>query len=63
MTWLLVFLLFEEPKGGVLVPSGAIEHEAQKELRRSWKAVDFAKQYNLKLVGANFFLTEAEESG
>ncbi|XP_006456376.1 hypothetical protein AGABI2DRAFT_211293 [Agaricus bisporus var. bisporus H97] len=52
------FLLFEEPKGGVTIPQGAVEYGTALEQRRSWNAMKFAGQYNLKLVGANFFLCQ-----
>ncbi|KAH7098065.1 PEBP-like protein [Auriculariales sp. MPI-PUGE-AT-0066] len=53
------FLLFEEPAAGFKVPEGATEWGAQLEERRSWDALKFAQTYNLKLVGANFFLVKA----
>ncbi|KAF8153813.1 PEBP-like protein [Crassisporium funariophilum] len=55
------FLLFQEPSGGVSIPDNAVEHDGAREKRRSWKAIAFAEKYNLKLVGANFFLTETPE--
>ncbi|KAF9258751.1 PEBP-like protein [Marasmius fiardii PR-910] len=52
-------LLFQEPKGGVSIPEGAKEYGATLEERRSWNAVEFGKQYGLKLVGANYFLVRS----
>jgi len=54
----LVFLLFQEPTGGVNVPKDDPEHNASPASRRSWNAMAFADKHNLKLVGANFLLTE-----
>lgn len=54
----IAFLLFEEPKGGVTIPQGAVEYGKKLEERRSWNAMKFAKEYGLKLVGANFFLCQ-----
>lgn len=54
------FLLFQEPPGAEFtVPHGAKEHGATLEERRSWDAVKFGEEYELKLVGANFFLVHA----
>ncbi|PFH47277.1 hypothetical protein AMATHDRAFT_77273 [Amanita thiersii Skay4041] len=50
------FLLFEEPAGGITIPQGEPEYGSALEERRSWDAMAFARKYNLKLVGANFFL-------
>ncbi|KAA1479223.1 PEBP-like protein [Dentipellis sp. KUC8613] len=56
------FLLFEEPTGEAFeIPKGAPEYGATLEERRSWDAVKFGEQYGLKLVGANFFLVNAEK--
>ncbi|KAF8654632.1 hypothetical protein AX16_003513 [Volvariella volvacea WC 439] len=54
-----VFLLFEEPARGVVIPEDAPEHGAALEQRRSWNAVKFGQTYGLKLVGANFFLVRS----
>ncbi|TFK33164.1 PEBP-like protein [Crucibulum laeve] len=55
------FLLFEEPVGSITIPTNAPEHGATMAERRCWNAMTFAEQYSLKLVGANFFLTKANE--
>lgn len=54
-----VFLLFEEP-ASFSIPKGAIEHVATSKDRRSWNAWAFAEKYGLKLVGANFFVTQSQ---
>ncbi|KAF8963275.1 phosphatidylethanolamine-binding protein [Flammula alnicola] len=56
-----IFLLFQEPAGGITIPNNAVEHNPEPASRRSWNAIAFAEKYNLKLVGANFFLTKAKE--
>ncbi|TFK47412.1 PEBP-like protein [Heliocybe sulcata] len=57
-----VFLLFQEPPSAPLaIPEGAVEYGAALEERRSWNALDFAKKYGLKLVGANFFICRSTE--
>ncbi|KAG7090452.1 hypothetical protein E1B28_009568 [Marasmius oreades] len=55
------FLLFQEPKGGISIPEDAKEYGAALEERRSWNAVEFGKQYGLKLVGANYFLVRSTD--
>ncbi|KIY70324.1 PEBP-like protein [Cylindrobasidium torrendii FP15055 ss-10] len=55
------FLLFQEPSGGFTIPQGAPEYGAELEQRRSWKAVDFGKQYGLTLVGATYFLVHSKD--
>ncbi|KAH6903071.1 phosphatidylethanolamine-binding protein [Coprinopsis sp. MPI-PUGE-AT-0042] len=55
------FLLFEEPAGSITIPADAPENQAEFEKRRRWNAIKFAEEYNLKLVGATFFLTQANE--
>ena len=52
----LVFLLFEEPYGGVKIPTDAPESDEKD--RKGWDAIKFADKYDLKLVGANYFMTE-----
>ena len=54
----IVFLLYEEPLEGFQVKPGSPEFGAEKDARRSWKHLDFAKQHDLKLVGANYFVIE-----
>lgn len=54
----LVFLLFQEPIGGINVPIEAVERKGDLNMRPKWNAMAFAERYNLRLVGANFFLTE-----
>jgi hypothetical protein len=55
-----VFLLFEEP-ASFSIPKGAIEHIATLKDRRLWNAGRaFAEKYGLKLVGANFFVTQSQ---
>ena len=56
----LVFLLFEEPRGGVSIPKNSVECDDSADSRKGWKAMEFAKKHNLTLVGVNFFLTEAD---
>jgi len=51
-----VFLLFEEPSGGVKIPADAPESDDKD--RKGWDAIKFADKYDLKLVGANYFMTE-----
>ncbi|KAF8812944.1 PEBP-like protein [Phlegmacium glaucopus] len=53
-----VFLLFQEPAGGVNIPKDNLEHNPSPASRRSWNAMAFADKHDLKLVGANFLLTE-----
>jgi phosphatidylethanolamine-binding protein len=50
------FLLFEEPPNFAGIPQGAKEYSGERLDRRHWKAVEFAERYDLKLVGANYFL-------
>ncbi|KAF5329603.1 hypothetical protein D9619_009388 [Psilocybe cf. subviscida] len=57
-----IFLLFQEPKGGISIPADAPEHQSEFTSRRSWNAMAFAEKFNLKLVGVNYFLTQAMES-
>lgn len=41
--------------------SGAIELKSDnREARRCWDHVGFAKEYGLKLVGANYFVVDSE---
>ena len=54
-----VFLLFEEP-ASFSIPGDAVEHVATLKDRRSWNAGAFAEKYGLKLVGANFFVTQSQ---
>ncbi|KAF9477447.1 PEBP-like protein [Pholiota conissans] len=56
-----VFLLFQEPVGGVNVPSNAVERNGEPSSRKLWNAMAFGDKYNLKLVGANFFETQVEK--
>ncbi|PPR08279.1 hypothetical protein CVT24_001119 [Panaeolus cyanescens] len=56
-----VFLLYQEPSGGLHVPDDAVEHQGEFTSRRKWNATAFAEKYGLKLVGANFFITKATE--
>lgn len=55
-----VFLLFQEPKGGITIPEGSPEYGSALEERRSWDVLAFWEKYNLKLLGANFFLTKVD---
>ena len=50
-----VFLLFEEPAGGVTIPSDATNAKTE---RNNWDAMKFASSHNLKLVGVNYFETK-----
>jgi hypothetical protein len=52
------FLLFEEPSSGFDIPQDAVERKAEFDDRWRWNAESFARKNGLKLVGANFFLTE-----
>ncbi|KAI0260773.1 PEBP-like protein [Gloeopeniophorella convolvens] len=56
------FLLFQEPASTepFAIPAGAAEHGAALEERRKWNALEFGRNYGLKLVGANFFLIRAD---
>jgi hypothetical protein len=38
-----------------------VERKGDLNVRPKWKAMAFAERYNLRLVGANFFLTEHGE--
>lgn len=49
-------MLFEEPYGGVKIPTDAPESDEKD--RKGWDAIKFADKYDLKLVGANYFMTE-----
>ena len=55
-----VFLLFEEPAGGVTIPSDATNAQTDPEARErnNWDAMKFASSHNLKLVGVNYFETK-----
>ncbi|KAF8996427.1 phosphatidylethanolamine-binding protein [Cyathus striatus] len=55
------FLLFEEPSGSITIHPDAAEYQAAFEKRRKWNAMNFAQHHGLKLVGATFFLTKANE--
>ena len=57
------FLLFQEPAGAepFTIPLGAPEYGAALEERRSWNPITFAEKYNLKLIGANYFLVRSAE--
>ena len=57
----VAFLLFEEPAGSITIPADAPESQAEFVKRRNWNVMKFAEEYGLKLVGASFFLTEANE--
>lgn len=57
-----VFLLFQEPAGGLTISANAIEHQAEVGHRAKWNAMAFAHKHNLKPVGANFFLTEIQKN-
>ena len=54
----VAFLLFEEPSSGLDIPQDAMERKAEFDNRGKWNAASFARKNGLKLVGANFFLTE-----
>jgi phosphatidylethanolamine-binding protein (PEBP) family uncharacterized protein len=56
-----IFLLFQEPTGGLSLPSDATESSGEEKSRPKWNAMTFAEKNNLKLVGANFFQTEVKE--
>jgi phosphatidylethanolamine-binding protein (PEBP) family uncharacterized protein len=54
------FLLFQEPISDSLVISpDDPEHGETPEQRQHWNAVEFGDKYDLKLVGANFFLVSS----
>ena len=42
-----------------MVPTGAPEYGAALEERRSWNAIEFGKQYGLKLVGVNSLMMQS----
>ncbi|KJA26526.1 hypothetical protein HYPSUDRAFT_75342 [Hypholoma sublateritium FD-334 SS-4] len=56
-----VFLLFEEPTGGITISPNAAEHGSDPATRKNWDAMEFAKSHNLKLVGVNYLETKAQE--
>ena len=58
-----VFLLFEEPIGGYEIPAMAQEHEVELEHRRGWDVAAFGRNYGLKLVGADFFVSTGADPG
>ena len=58
-----MFLLFEEPVDGYEIPANAPERDTGLEQRRNWNAVTFGREYGLQLVGADFFISEATDSG
>ena len=55
--------MFQEPAGAepFTIPLGAPEYGAALEERRSWNPITFAEKYNLKLIGANYFLVRSAE--
>ncbi|THH10430.1 hypothetical protein EW145_g1338 [Phellinidium pouzarii] len=55
-----IFLLFQEPPGGYALPTDAPEFGSELESRRSWSGLEFAKRYELTLVGANYFTLFSE---
>ncbi|KIP01645.1 hypothetical protein PHLGIDRAFT_112865 [Phlebiopsis gigantea 11061_1 CR5-6] len=57
------FLLFLEPPSAtpLEIPLDAPEYRNELEQRRKWSAVDFAQQYGLAIVGANFLTIRAAE--
>lgn len=57
---LSVFLLFQEPIGGISIPANAVERNADPSSRKQWNAMEFARKFDLKLVGANFFEMKAQ---
>jgi len=56
------FLLWQEPSTAqtLRLPADVPEYGAALEERRSWDPVAFAEKYGLKLVGATYFLVEAQ---
>jgi len=56
-----VFLLFQEPEGGISIPANVIEHDGNEKARAKWNAMEFAENYGLKLIGANYFMTEIKK--
>ena len=58
---LSVFLLFQEPSGGVNLGDDAIERNGDGKARPKWNALAFAEAYGLKLVGINYFMTQVSK--
>ncbi|KAF5329805.1 hypothetical protein D9619_009404 [Psilocybe cf. subviscida] len=56
-----IFLLFQEPAGGLSLPTDATESSGGEKSRPKWNAMTFAERNQLKLVGATFFQTEVKE--
>ena len=54
----IAFLLFLEPPS-LEIPQDAPEYKNELEQRRSWDAMDFARQYGLRLVGVSFMIVRA----
>ena len=55
---LSVFLLFQEPSGGINLHSDAVERKGHVNARAKWNALAFAEDNGLKLVGVNYFMTQ-----
>lgn len=58
---LSVFLVFQEPSGGVNIRDGAVERNGDTKARSKWNALTFAEEYGLKLVGINYFMTQVSK--
>ena len=58
---LSVFLVFQEPSGGVNIRSDAIERNGDTKARSNWNALTFAEKYGLKLVGISYFMTQVSQ--
>lgn len=58
---LLVFLLFQEPSGGINLRNDSVEHNGDVKARSKWNALAFAEDYGLKLVGVNYFMTQVSK--
>jgi len=56
-----VFLLFQEPSGGINLSADAVERKGDFEARPKWNALTFAENYGLKLVGINYFMTQVSK--
>ena len=58
MSFVAVLLLYREPAVGITIPPTAPEHQSSSKERGKWNATEFADEYGLKLVAANFFTVE-----
>ena len=54
----IVFLLFQEPPGGLDLSPNVLGSDKD---RRRWSFTDFAKRNGLTLVGCNYFILRADD--